>query len=153
MTTTMPTSQDTLQDSIATIWSSMLGLEVKPSKQVSLLPPPVFLTGCIQITGAWQGAVTLDCPAELAKKAAAIMFDCTVDEVDSFQVHDALGELTNMVAGNFKSLLPEPSSLSLPAVAQGTDYAFRILECQPVNRLGFNCEGDAFIVTILKSNR
>jgi CheY-specific phosphatase CheX len=143
---------DTIQSAVTTIWSSMLGMDAQPHPQANM-SPPVFLTGCVQITGDWQGAVTLDCPSELAKRAAAIMFDIPASEVDSFQVHDALGELTNMIAGNFKSLLSERCDLSLPAVAQGSDYAFRILESKPINRVGFRCESHPFVVTVFKSSR
>jgi CheY-specific phosphatase CheX len=147
----MHIAQDTIQDSVSTIWSSMLGLEAQPCpSRPHSATPPVFLTGCVQITGAWQGAVILDCPLELAKRAAAIMFDMPLDDINSLEIHDALGELTNIVGGNFKSLLPESCSLSLPAVTQGTDYAFRVLDSEVINRVGFQCENHPFVVTILK---
>jgi chemotaxis protein CheX len=147
----MHIAQDTIQDSVTTIWSSMLGMEAQPNaSRPPSTTPPVYLTGCVQITGAWQGAVTLDCPCELAKHAAAVIFDMPLDDVGSLEMHDTLGELTNIIGGNFKSFLPEPCNLSLPAVTQGTDYAFRILDSEVVNRVGFQCKGYPFVVTILK---
>jgi len=80
-----------------------------------------ILAGCVHISGEWEGAVTLDCPSELAKKVASIMFSLTEDELSSDLIQDALGELTNMTRGNLKSLLPEPCYLSLPAVTM-TEY-------------------------------
>jgi chemotaxis protein CheX len=79
------------------------------------------------------------------------MFGLDRKDVDGFQIYDALGELTNMIAGNFKSLLPQPCDLSLPVVTQGTDYAFRVLDSEVVNRLDFECEDSPFVVTIFKS--
>ena len=38
---------------------------------------------------------------------------------DESEVVDALGEIANMVGGNVKSMLPGPSTLSLPSVVQG----------------------------------
>jgi chemotaxis protein CheX len=147
----MTDTRDMIQDSVATIWSSILGLEAQPVPRAPAFTSQVYLTGCIQITGRWQGAVTLDCPAALAARATALMFGLDREDVDGFQIYDALGELTNMIAGNFKSLLHQPCDLSLPVVTQGTDYAFRVLDSEVVNRLDFECEDSPFVVTIFKS--
>jgi chemotaxis protein CheX len=147
----MTSTQDTIQDSVATIWSSILGLEARPTDKAVAFTSRGNLTGCILITGRWQGAVTLDCPEALAARATAVMFGLDRKDVDRDQTYDALGELTNMIAGNFKSLLPQPCDLSLPTVTQGTDYAFRIIDSEVVNRFGFECDDYPFVVTIFKS--
>src|SRR5712691_9554787 len=99
------------------IWSSVLGLEVRrgdePAKRNG---KHGFLTACVQITGLWEGAVTLDCSAALARRTAAIMFGVSPEDASLDEIHDALGELTNMTGGNIKTLLPGPCQLSLPAV-------------------------------------
>lgn len=56
----------------------------------------------------------IECSESFARWAASRMFDA---EVSSRQdVGDALGELTNMVGGNLKALLPGPNRLSIPDV-------------------------------------
>src|SRR5262249_14231507 len=114
---------------------------------------PSFLTGCIQITGAWNGAVTVDCAGDLARSIAAIMFDVPLEETMPDQVNDALGEMTNIIGGNFKSFLPEPSQLSLPSVAEGTDYFFRIIGSRQLAQFNFSCQGLPFQVTIVEGKR
>ena len=54
------------------------------------------------------------------------MFGMEPDEVSADEVADAVGELTNMVGGNIKSLLPEPSLLSLPTVSRGAPVRVRV---------------------------
>lgn len=143
-----------VRQSVETIWSSMLGLDVQPGRPIPISHgEPDLLTGCVQITGAWQGAVTLDCSAELARQAAALMFGIEPHGVNQEQVQDAIGELTNIIGGNFKSLLPEPCHLSLPAVTEGTDYAFRVLDCRMLMRLNFICDGSPFQITVAQSLR
>lgn len=143
-----------VRSSIETIWTSVLGLDVNPGRPVTMGGgEPDLLTGCVQITGAWRGAVTLDCSSDLAREAAAIMFGIEPRQVDQEQIQDAIGELTNMIGGNFKSLLPEPCQLSLPAVTEGTDYAFRVLDCRQVLRLSFACNDAPFQVTVAQSLR
>jgi chemotaxis protein CheX len=146
----MEIGENKLRESIETIWSSMLGLDVNPGAP-PLAPrqrPPDLLTGCVQITGKWQGAVTLDCSPELARKAAAIMFGVEPRETTIDQIHDALGELTNIIGGNVKSLLPDPCHLSLPAVTAGSDYLFQIVGTRVVAKVCFTCQNSPFQVTI-----
>ncbi|NIV71438.1 MAG: chemotaxis protein CheX, partial [Calditrichae bacterium] len=60
-----------------------------------------------------------------------------------------MGEITNMVAGNVKSLLPMPCAISLPSVAI-TDYDLHHPRSQPITTVNFNCEGIDFLVTMLE---
>jgi CheY-specific phosphatase CheX len=80
------------------------------------------LTGCVQITGGWTGAVTIRCSTASASSFAAVMFGCDPTELSDEEVRDALGELTNMLAGSVKGLVPEECQLGIPAVADGLDY-------------------------------
>ncbi len=132
------------------IWKSILGLDVKKTPdEYSHSEGESMLAGCVHISGKWEGAVTLDCPLELAQKVASIMFKMTEEEVPSDLVQDALGELTNMTGGNIKSLLPEPCLLSLPAVTM-TQHGLRIPGSELVTSVTFKCWGYKFRVSILK---
>ena len=118
----MKIAEDEIRQSVEDLWSSVLGLaiEQRPSPNFPNASPDL-ITGSIQISGAWEGAVTLDCGATLARQAAAIMFGVEPGETSYDQVQDALGELTNILGGQIKALLPEPCRLSMPAVTEGTD--------------------------------
>ena len=143
-----------LREAVETIWSTMLGLELAPGQPMGTNRiQRGFLTGCIQITGAWNGAVTVDCAGGLAQSIAAIMFGIEIDETTPDQVNDALGELVNIVSGNIKSFLPEPSHLSLPSVAEGTDYYFCVVGSRQLAKFSFSCQGMPFQVTILESTK
>lgn len=145
---------DKMQEAVVTIWSTMLGLEALPGMSKTPALKRVggsFLMSCIQITGAWQGAIRMDCSATLARRIAAIMFAMPEHDVTPDEINDALGELTNMVGGSFKSFLPEPSALSLPAVAEGSDYFFQVLSCRTLAQFSFCCEGKPFQVSVHES--
>ena len=145
---------DRIRRSVEDLWSTVLGLPIRPDPASILFDStPGLLTGCIEISGAWQGAVTLDCGSTLARSAAAIMFGIEPGETSHDQVHDALGELTNILGGQVKSLLPEPCRLSLPAIAEGADYAFRCLDDKVLTRLDFTCEDAPVRVTIVEGAR
>ena len=74
----------------------------------------------ISITGAWNGTTVLTCSASAVRRAAAVMFGMTEDEVGAEELTDAIGELINVVGGNIKGILPGPTELSLPSVHEGT---------------------------------
>jgi chemotaxis protein CheX len=146
--------QTKITEAVETVWSTMLGLNAT-ANQIAVSPrlKQSMLTGCIQITGAWQGAVTVECSGGLARRVAAIMFDSDVCDITDDQINDALGELTNIVGGNIKALLPEPSHLSMPAVTEGTDYFFSVPGSRRMAQMSFTCEGKPFQVTILENTR
>lgn len=137
-------------DYTESIWKSILSLDVKPAQNGSSDSENNYaLAGCIHITGAWNGTVTIHYPMFLAKQVASIMFDLHGEPVKNELIQDALGELTNMTGGNIKSLLPEPCFLSLPAVAV-TDSAMRVPGSELVTKVTFKCNGENFLVSLLK---
>ena len=73
----------------------------------------------MHLSGAYIGAIMLQCSPPAARDAAAALFSVSPDDVTQAEVVDAMGEIANMVGGNVKSMLPGPSTLSLPSVIQG----------------------------------
>lgn len=133
------------------IWGSVLGVAVQrcalaeiPAKQEHTL------AGCVQITGAWEGAVAVHCAVGLARQIAALMFSMDPASASIEELQDALGELVNMTGGNVKPLLAEPCYLSLPTVVEGNNYTLRIPGSALVSQVAFECQGHPFLVTLLK---
>ena len=144
----MTTIEFDIQEITGMIWESLIDL---PLERVGDAQPDdgPGVTGFVSIDGAWNGAVLVRCPIGLATTLTAAMFQSAT--APTFEdVSDALGELTNMVAGNVKALLPSPCSLSLPAVALGTDYALSVLGTTSVAEVSFTCDGHSLMVTLLQ---
>jgi chemotaxis protein CheX len=135
------------------IWEQILGLEVTPT-QDSFNPAEkgITLVGCVQIMGSWEGSVELLCPAELAKKAASIMFGTNMNETSQEDIKDALGELTNMTGGNIKSIVHDEDQqcyLSLPAVAV-SDNQMHVPGTREIAKATFKHENHLFVVRMMK---
>jgi hypothetical protein len=147
----MNITQDDICQLTCGIWESTLGLEVRPIAGLGLPEGEAgALVGRVQITGPWLGAVLLECSGELAKKVAGVMFGLDSEEPTPEQVRDALAEITNVTAGNFKSLVCGHCHLSMPQVTE------RVLE-PPVapgevvmSRQAFDCQGEQFVVKIFE---
>ena len=137
---------------VADIWSTFVNMPVASTeKPFQALGKGDTLAGCVHITGEWKGALVLYLPGELGKKIAANMFGLNATEVDDQQVKDITGEITNIIAGNIKSILPSPCNISLPSVSI-TDYDSHHPGSQTISTVNFDCEGQPFLVTMLQEN-
>lgn len=136
------------------VWSTVLGLPIARHEGTAAeaeVPAHLMMTCIVPIEGAWTGALAVTCPSALAERLAAAMLD--VAHPEPADVRDALGEITNIVAGNTKPLLPQPSTISLPVVTVGRDYSVGVPSIPAVARLAFQCEGFVLTVTVLGSER
>lgn len=139
-----------IRDITGAVWTSVLQSEA--TGLPAGVPPEItsmVVTGCVQIGGAWEGAVTIQCSTKLARGAAASMFETDPATTSDDEIQDAVGELANVVGGNIKALLPGPTKLSLPFVVEGTMTALRICDCSAVHTVWFHSMGEAFVVTLL----
>lgn len=79
------------------------------------------ISGIIGLTGLVSGTVVLSMSIPLALKSASAMLMTEYSQVDE-DVLDAVGEITNMIAGQAKAQLEEYKlSLSLPNVLEGSN--------------------------------
>ncbi len=87
-------------------------------------------TAMVGLAGALCGMITIRCNKETAQKLATQMLGEDAKSNRSM-VGDALGELCNMVAGNFKSKitsLADHCMLSVPTVIWGEDYVMQTVQ-------------------------
>jgi chemotaxis protein CheX len=101
------------------VWFAASGDDLSPDRTETYSRS---YTGWVQITGPVAATVTVTCEAPLAVEIAAEMLGAddpaTLTAAD---IHDAVGELANIVGGNVKALVPETARLSLPIVVPGEE--------------------------------
>ena len=119
-------SEDQVAEITKDVWGSFLAIDLEAVGHVEEPLGGETVTGCVHISGEWGGSVMLEATAAHAQRAAEAMFAADPGSLSPDEVSDALGELTNMVGGNIKGLLPAPSALSLPSVAGGESYTLRV---------------------------
>jgi chemotaxis protein CheX len=116
-----------LELAIQEVFEIMLGCQVKPVEQSEHKANAEF-TAMVGLAGALCGIMTVCCDANTARQIATCMLgDATGSEE---QAADALGEICNMITGNFKNKLAgtdEHCMLSVPSVISGGKYTFRSL--------------------------
>jgi chemotaxis protein CheX len=134
------------------VWESFLSLTLLPHPLGPDAPAITgrHMTGCVAVSGEWTGTVFLACDPELAAAAAEAMFAADPGTLTVDEVSDALGELTNMIGGNIKSLLPAPSRLSVPSVAEGESYTVRIPGARLLEQVVLVCSAGPLQISIWK---
>lgn len=137
----IPTSDDIF--AIAqNVFDTMVKVETFMHPECALDQDGVHVTGCIQISGTWQGAVVLQTTDEFARNVASRMLRIELNDLTGDDIQDTMAELTNMIGGNIKSQVPGPSYLSLPTVTTGADFDFRLAHSHPVNNVTLEVENE-----------
>jgi chemotaxis protein CheX len=131
------------------VLSIMLDMEADQGEPQPLDGLKEMISGCVQISGQWQGAVVLQSSAAFATRAAVRMLSIPAGDVTESDLLDVIAELANMIGGNLKGLVPHPSFLSLPCVARGKD--FRIPGAATVCEVLLQCGGEP--LRVLKCER
>ncbi len=128
-----------------------MGLDILPN---ATYPEPSgdenILIGQVNISGGRDGQVRLHATAALGRATSAKMFAMTPETVQAQDQIDAIYEFTNIIAGNIKTLLPEPCRLSPPTVQLGSEWAPSVDKADRVSELAFKCEGHPLLVTVWK---
>jgi len=81
------------------------------------------ITAMIGLAGSLCGVISVRCSSDTARLIAAKMLGIPVSEAN-LSMRDAVAEIVNMIAGNFKSKLSGSNHcmLSIPTVITGADY-------------------------------
>lgn len=104
---------------IEEVWATFLGDGTPIFPGTSTVSADAWYSA-ITVTGEWEALILIAMPLSLSERITTTMLGLPEDEACSTEdITDALGELVNIVGGNVKSLMPGPSKLSLPLVAQG----------------------------------
>lgn len=132
-------SEEELREIVEVVWMTALELPIGNGVDVELTLSD-YTVSQISISGAWQGVVTVRASEQFLTHAAGLMFNCSAVDVTDLDRTDTLTELTNMLGGTVKCLLPETCDLSLPLILNDVngehDWVY------------FSCEGTPLAVAV-----
>jgi chemotaxis protein CheX len=143
-----PISREHLAELVDMTWSSLLGLAVIP--ELARARASADSIARVEISGAFNGGVLLLPTERFARLATAVMLGRPEVSLTPSDMHDALGELCNILGGGIKSLLPSPSSLSLPGIVPQTSEARELLALEPIAQYRFLCEGEPLEIRVVE---
>lgn len=106
-------TDETVSEAVASIWELTVGASCQSAAANDV---PGGLVGTVGITGDWEGTVSLFVSADMANDVARHMFELEEGNASPADREDAVGEVSNQVAGAIKSLLPCECALQIPSV-------------------------------------
>lgn len=136
------------------VFCTMVGMEDLLHLPHNVAPETHFkdcITAMVGFAGVYSGLVSLHAPKKLALAFTSSMLGMEVDELND-DVRDALGEITNMIAGSFKQHISRggaDTKLSTPSIVSGDDYFVNAGNNLDTLTLRFATEEEWFIVSIV----
>ena len=129
------------------VCSTLLDYEVNPLPGSYDVSSTDTFSGSVQVTGKWQGIILLSLPSALVNTLTEALFSLEQGKVSNEDRKDAVGELINMIGGNIKALLPQPSAISVPLLAlEGHQQYFP--STKMVTHCQFECNGKPFALSL-----
>jgi len=147
-----PAWKEVLECAALEVFDMMAGVRLTP--YLAPAPPSHRQSGqtaMVGMAGALCGITTIHCSADTAIRLASKMAG---DEAakDPNIVSDALGELCNMVAGNFKAKIPSLADhcmLSVSTVISGENYALQSAEPSESLNVPLSFEADPIHIALI----
>lgn len=129
------------------VFQTMLKAELSHGKRQDI--QGVGFTAMVGLAGELRGVLSVRCCKQSAGEVAAAMLGGASHDAE--QAWDAMGELANMIAGNFKNKiegLSDKCMLSVPTVITGADYQARSLADSRPLELWFKFHGRSMEVAL-----
>lgn len=120
-----------LDMAVREVFELMLGCQLSESS--TLDEKDMDVTAMVGLAGQLCGVLSVRCDGKAAALMTSKMLGVPLDKVGT-EISDALGEVCNMVAGNFKNKiagLAEGCMLSPPTVITGSDYDLHSMADSP----------------------
>lgn len=129
------------------VWSTFIGAPLDPPTDKKR---PIEVVAFVQLTGAFEGTVSLSCTEGIARQAASAMFGLEAAEVGDQELADAMGEVANVLGGRVKPLLDSAAKLSLPAVVRGHDFRLTVPGSTVITEVYFGWSNEPLHFEILR---
>jgi len=142
-------------------WAPLLGLAAREVFErmlgSHLVPAPELSTGeendvtsIVGLAGQVCGVMTVRCPSKAAVLMASKMLGVDAAQAGT-EMWDAVGEVCNMIAGNFKNKITgmgDGCMLSVPTVITGVDYSLHPLTVSRKTDVHLVFEGLPLVVSL-----
>ena len=115
-----------------------------PTPKVDSVVAAVKVVGTVGFAGSQSGVVAFHSSLAAATEIAAAMLGMEPSDVNG-EVPDAIGEITNMITGSFRTKMASEGdvwAISVPTVTMGSDFRMKPVSCRHRAVLPFKM-GDA----------
>lgn len=143
-------------DSARNLFSVMADIALEECHEGPDVQQEKWVTALVGFEGTYSGLVALHCPEPLARRIAAGLL-CVAGDVAVEDVHDAMGEVVNILGGDVKLFLAgggREVRLSTPSVFEGDrDFHAEFLAVPETVSCTLNEGGERLLIGVQISSR
>ncbi len=146
-----------VQNAVTDTFEAMLEMEVTFLDEIPKASSDVVqLVGSVSFAGKAMGSINLRLGGDFARLVTAAMLGMDEDEIEGDEeIHDVIGELSNIVGGDLKSRLCDAGmtcELSIPTITSGKEFQIEPKGWTRHDRFVFDYQGETGLVDVyLKS--
>lgn len=140
-----------INETVSDLFGTMLDTEATPSSEKAL-PGKDMVTAIIAFAGAWNGDLVLECCHAQAMVFAQRFLQCDALTEVGEDVISTIAELSNIVAGNLKVVLPGGTNISTPSVIEGSNYDVKIYRGKIINHTIFTTDAGPFSIRLIEAS-
>ena len=120
---------DAVRGATENVFSTMMDLGIEALEPIDHSQPEAVngVVALLGFTGSWTGTGMFYCSDHFACRVGSALLMTEVEEVNG-EVLDGIGELANMILGNFKESIEAqtgPLALTVPTVVYGKNFQTR----------------------------
>ncbi len=142
------------ESAVREFFTTMLGAELITDTDAGLANDgSAQVVGSVSFVGQASGLVCLYMSEPLALRITSHMLGLSQEEANDAEiVNDAVGEMTNMVGGHFKSRLTDRGlacKLSIPSIVRGSNFTIESVTNTTRVVLGFKLEAERIVAEVI----
>ena len=129
-------------DSVINVFNMMLSMDIQIARTITQTSlEGDHAVGAVSFAGDAMGLINIHLSPLFSKEMAAKMLDMNIEEVDvENDVNDVIGELSNIIGGNLKSVFSDVGlrcELSTPSITRGSDFKIESMNMERYERFAF----------------
>jgi len=146
-----------ISNAVTDVFEAMLSMDVEfPDTSPNFPMDGLQIVGSVSFAGKAMGSINLRLSENFARLITAAMLDMDEDEIEGDEeIHDVVGELSNMIGGDLKSRLCDAGltcELSIPTITSGREFQVKPKGWARHECFGFNYQTQTALVDVyLKS--
>ena len=138
-------------DSVINVFNTMLSMDVHVSRTILQSALEGMRTvGAVSFAGDAMGLINIHVTSQFSRQMAAVLLDMDINDVDvESDVNDVIGELSNIVGGNLKSIFSDVGlrcELSTPSITRGSSFKIEFMNMERYERFAFGYQDHVFFV-------
>lgn len=138
-------------DSVINVFNTMLSMDVQVNRTVVQSALEGMRTvGSVSFAGDAVGLISIHVTYQFSRQMTAVMLDMDINDVDGeSDVNDVIGELSNIVGGNLKSIFSDVGlrcELSTPSITSGSGFKIESMNMERYERFAFGYQDHVFFV-------